>query len=179
MTNGTFDVLYANDVVVSNTTIVVASGASANDATYAVDGSGIAASDPASIGGTDERSFAWRSGISNYFSGVSLTADGAASNQGCWEVLGGALRITAPVPAGANAYPANSNGGQQPGFAVGRDVSYGFRINMYDEMEIFKRVLPFSVNNDESKASYRVVARFGGAAGPNAISLPRSLNPYA
>jgi hypothetical protein len=177
--NGTLDVLYANDVVISNKVMVVASGASSNDASSAVDGSGFAMSDPGSIGETDERSFLWRSGISNYFSGISLTADGAASNQGCWEVNGGALRITVPVPAGSNAYPANSNGGQQPGFAAGRDVSYGLRINKYDEMELFKRVLPFSCNNDESKASYRVVARFGGAAGPNAISLPRSANPYA
>lgn len=170
--NGTVDMLYANDVVVRNKLIVVASVASSNDGGPLTDGSGLMVSDIDSMGGVDERSIVWRSGTSSQFSGVSLTADGATSNQGCWEVSGGALRITMPVPAGSNSYPGNQN----VGYAAGRDVSYGFRINKRDEMELFKRVLPFSCNQNEAAASYRVVARFGGAAG--AISLPRSANPY-
>lgn len=174
--NGTVDFLYANDVVVLNKVINVVSGANSNDGSIAADGAGILLADPDTIGKVDERSFVWRSGISSNFHGTSLTAQGGSSNQGCWEVNGGALRITMPVPATSNAYPINSNGGQQPGFTVGRDVSYGFRVNRYDEMELFKRVLPFSCNQNEAGASYRVVARFGGAAGPNAISLPTSFN---
>jgi hypothetical protein len=172
----TMDVLYANDVVVTNKVINLSSGAGSNDATHAVDWSGILLADPNSLYGIDERSIVWRAGLDSNFYGVSLTANGAASNQGCWDVTGGALRITMPVLATSNAYPMNSNGGQQPGFAVGRDVSYGLRVNSYDEIELFKRVLPFSCNNNEAGASYRVVARFGGAAGPNAISLPTSYN---
>ena len=174
--NGTVDVLYANEVVMTNKTINIVSSANANDGSSTVNGAGILLADPDTIGETDERSIAWRSGISSNFYGISLTAEGGASNEGAWEVRGGALRVTMPVPATSNAYPANSNGGQQPGHEVDRDVSYGFRVNKYDEMVLFKRVLPTSCNQNEAGASYRVVAKFGGAAGPNAISLPKSYN---
>lgn len=172
--NGEIDILYANDVVLTNRVISVASDVNSNDA-YFANGAGIVIADSQAIGTDDERSIVWRSGISDNFYGTALTVDGAASNMGSWEV-NGALRITVPVPATSNAYPANKNGGMQPGYEVGRLVSYGFRVNRYDEFELFKRVLPFSCNNDERGASYRVVARFGGAAGPDAISLPTSVN---
>ena len=73
--------------------------------------------------------------------------------------------------------PAGSGVPAFPGADVERQVSYGLRVNELDEMELFKRTVPWSCNDPAPSSSYRCVATFGGSAGARGVPLPTSVNP--
>jgi len=173
---GNVETVYTSELHVTDALVVVAAGAPSNDATVLTSGAGLLVADAASSGTVDERSFRWRAGVLAAFDGSNSPAAGGASNAGCWDVMGGSLRLTASFAAGVGGAYAG-----QPGKAVAREVSYGWRVNEADESELFKRVLPTSCNGVEADASYRRVLCVGGRApvsGTSAISLNRSANPW-
>lgn len=168
----------ANGLLVRNQFLVTAAGASTNDASAGLtDGAGLMIGNHTAYG-TDpglERSIRWRAGIGSSFYSGSDREVGGASNAGCWDVRGGAFRISTQAPS------STSN-------PVDREISFGMRVNHDDEFEVYKRVLPSECNIlpsfvKESIASYRTVLRVGKMAPlasntGSAIVLNRSVNPW-
>lgn len=168
---GTVQTVHTADLYVQDYVVSVACGALPGDSA-STDGAGVIVGAPSNFDGTpDERSVRWRAGqVAGTVASVA-SAPGGASNGPGWDVRGGWLRLTATVPG--------SQGGQPwAGAAVDREVSYGFRVNELDEMELFKRTLPSACNNDDGAASYRCVVAFGGSAGATGVPLPKSYNPW-
>jgi hypothetical protein len=156
----------AGDTFVSSNVYVgvPASNATAAEALALADGAGLV------VAWSNDRSIRWRrlGDLSN------AQAVGGASNGAFWEVRGGGLRLTAQVKAGVGGY---STGDVPPVSRLDREVGFGWRVNEFDELEMYKRVC--NSNATEAAASYRAVVCFGGASGSNrGIVLPSSVDPW-
>lgn len=82
-----------------------------------------------------EKSFRWNNNIG----GVPLIGTAAFSNDAYWELKGGGLRITHTKPA------------------TGKEVGFGFRVNDFDELELYKKYW----DTNTSAYLFKRIAKFG------------------
>lgn len=100
---------------------------------------GIPSGELASDSNLFEKSIRWHNA-----GGMSLLGTPAFSNDSYWEVKGGGLKLTHTKLTGS------------PGSYTASEVSFGFRINEHDELEIVKKF-----STDGTTYQYKRVAKFG------------------
>ena len=115
---------------------VVIDGASNNNSGFYING--VPSIDIAPIDQRYIKKLTWNFGSNGT---IDLGINNRAHTESFWEIQGGQLRIT---------HCKNSN--------ASRKVSYAFRINEYDELEVVK----LSTSNDQLVTN-RVIARFGSS----------------